>query len=375
MQTATTDAGAEAAADDQTDAQAGISAEADGLHSGEAAAEAPASPTSLADILANGSEEDVRNALRQLESGEAEFTDTEGADHADDGTQEETETEGNQGEETTTEAKADDGEDAPKEPSRIQLKRFPAKDRAILIAAQDLVRENVGMSLAEALAEVGFEFKQTKAAEAAKPDATNEDTQQKPDAANPIADATAKVTALKKARAEAKSRFDFDEESRIEDELDTAKQALFELTQEAKVSAKAAVTERQQREDAEFARLGKELPELTTPGTPLNAEANKVLAEKEKSDPQFFVNPNWPAELTALALGRLQLQGRTVVKKPAVAVPNGTVKPRTVPSKQGTRVAMLATSNGANDGGNLMARATRKDASEDDIRAALRALA
>ena len=367
MQTATTDGAAEAASEDQTDAQAGNSAEADTQASGEAAAQAPASPTSLADILANGSEDDVRNAMRQLESGAAEFTEAAG-DNADDGTQD-TETEG--GEESTTEAQADDGEDEPKQPSRIQLKRFPAKDRAILIAAQDFVRENAGMSLADALAEVGFEPKQkAKAAEAAEPKQVEEPARE---AQSPLAEATAKVAELKKARAEAKSRFDFEEENRIEDELDTAKAELFELTQEAKTSAKAAVTERQAREDAEFARLGKELPELTTPGTPLNAEANKVLAEKEKSDPSFFKNPNWPSELTALALGRVMLTGKTG-KKPAAAVSKEAAKPRVVPSKQGTRVAMLATGNGADDGGNLLARASRSDASADDIRAAMRAL-
>ena len=374
MQTATTDGAAEAASEDQTDAQAGISAEADTQASGEAAAQAPASPTSLADILANGSEDDVRNAMRQLESGAAEFTDTAG-DNADDGT-EDTETEGTQGEESTTAAQADDGDEAPKgQPRRIQIHRFPAKDQALLIAAQDLVRENKGLSLADALAEVGFEcrVKGTESPHATQAAAEAAVEEPAPEAQSPLAEATAKVAELKKARAEAKSRFDFDEENRIEDALDEAKAALFELTQAAKASAKAEVTERQAREDAEFARLGKELPELTTPGTPLNAEANKVLGEKEKSDPSFFKNPNWPSELTALALGRVMLTGKTG-KKPAAAVSKEAVKPRVVPSKQGTRVAMLATGNGADDGGNLLARASRSDASADDIRAAMRAL-
>ena len=372
MQTATTDGAAEAASEDQTDAQAGNSAEADTQASGEAAAQAPASPTSLADILANGSEDDVRNAMRQLESGAAEFTDTAG-DNADDGTQD-TETES--GEESTTAAQADDGDEAPKgQPRRIQIHRFPAKDQALLIAAQDLVRENKGLSLADALAEVGFEFRAKGTESPHATQAAAEAAVEKPaqEAQSPLAEATAKVAELKKARAEAKSRFDFDEETRIEDELDTAKAELFELTQTAKAAAKAEVTERQAREDAEFARLGKELPELTTPGTPLNAEANKVLAEKEKSDPSFFKNPNWPSELTALALGRVMLTGKTG-KKPAAAAPNGAAKPRVVPSKQGTRVAMLATGNGADDGGNVVSRGLRAGASEDDLRAALRAL-
>lgn len=364
-------ASAEAAAAESTDQSAGNSAEADGRQTnGEAAEQSPASPTSLTDILASGNDQQIREAMRQLEAGGG--AEVPGDDAADDGTQEETDTQESQGEESTPTAEAGE-DDAPKgSPRRIQIHRFPAKDQALLIAAQDLVRENKGLSLADALAEVGFEFK-SKAAEAAKAaDPAPESTP-----GNPLAEATAKVAELKQAKAQAKARFDFDEENRIEDELDAAKQSLLELTMEAKASNAKAAAERQAREDAEFSRLANVVPDYTTPGTPLNTAANRMLADLEATAPAFFQKATWPQTLLAMAWAEAHPEKPMPALKGVSKAPAASAKAqpaRAVPSKPGTRVAMLGTGNGADDGGNLLNRALRSDAATDDIRKALRAL-
>lgn len=367
-------ASAEAAAAESTDQSAGNSAEADGRQSnnGDAAEQSPASPTSLTDILASGNDQQIREAMRQLEAGGG--AEVPGDDAADDGTQEETDTQEIQGTESIPTAEAGEEDDAPKgSPRRIQIHRFPAKDQALLIAAQDLVRENKGLSLADALAEVGFEFK-AKAAEAAKAaDPAPESTP-----GNPLAEATAKVAELKQAKAQAKARFDFDEENRIEDELDAAKQSLLELTMEAKASSAKAATERQALEDAEFSRLANVVPDYTTPGTPLNTAANRMVAELEATAPAFFQKATWPQTLLAMAWAEAHPEKPMPALKGVVSkAPAASAKAqpaRAVPSKQGTRVAMLGTGNGADDGGNLLNRALRSDAATDDIRKALRAL-
>lgn len=387
MSTNLADAPADAAADVTGEPSAETDAVASGTAQGDSAAQAPESPASRGN-RAEQSREDILAALRELE--QEGLPEGESGEAAGDGDTEFSQDE--QGDETVEAASeseqdpaaeaAEPGDDEPGGlPRRIQIKSFSDRDRVILVAAEEMVHKNPGMSLAEALLKVGLDIQSALPADAgAKP---KDEAPANTEAPSPLKELTQQVAELRKQRAEAQGRFDFEAASAIEEKLDDAKAQLLELTMAAKAEQRQQETALEQKTAAEFGRLGEIVTDYTTPGTPLNEAANRIWDEFQKANPALTKSEAWPKRLLALAWAEAHpdkpmpalvkaaaaaapaVTAAAAVRKPAV--PAQPVKRNVVPAKPGKAVAMLATGNGAKDGGDVFARARRPDATREDI--------
>jgi len=375
MATAPTGAAAEAAATEHTDHNAANPAAeaADSRHlTGDSAPDdhGPDAPTSLEALLASGKPEDLERAAIMLESGQ-DFTEAEGVAETDaheDGEAEE------QPEAAEANDDADDAEpadDAPKgkaTPRRIQIHRFDPKSQALLIAAQDYVRENPGTDLRAALEKVGMEFKAT-AAEAA----VAESPRTAPEPVAPVADVQAKLDDLEKQFDEADAAFDIEAKKTLRRQIRAAEQELAEARAETRVAERQL----QAKVDEQTALVASVIPDMAREGTPLAKRAASLYADMKASQPAFFKHPEWPKKFAALVWLDVNpdqpmpalVRGRAADAAPTTGANGRTVpaeKPR-VPVKQGRSVAMLSTGNGGQDVGSLAAKVQTGRATNEEL--------
>lgn len=346
---------------------------------------------SAADILSSGSQDEIRDLIRQHESG-AGLEETGGEDEveagegaAGEGTGEmdgEAGDEGAERGEDSAEAGDDAGdgqtdpEDQPGDslPKRIRVGKFQGPDQVTLVAAGDWIAKNPGKSLEEALAAVGWRAKAAGEKSAAETGEKRQETAAtEPSLETQIAE---KEAAYHKALA------DFDNETAL-----TLSKELRKL--ERQVAAKEAVEgiKAEQRQTAHEAKveetvkgIAQVVPEFCKEGSPLHEAANAIC---DQLDPKFFENPQWPR--TVLAMAWMQVnpdkqmpvlaQTQQRAANPAAAKAAGkAVVPTTGVRKAATAPAVLRTGNGTRDDGGAVAKAFQPGSTKDDVRKAIREL-
>lgn len=248
----------------------------------------PVSTRTMEDVLANGTEKELREFLRNPErlEGLAQEPEAE-AKTAESKAAEASEVEAGKLAETEAAAKAEaaKAEEAASLPDRIRITNLPENDKKMLFAARSLA-EVEGIPLAEAFARLAKPAAQAAAgAAAAAPVKTEAEV------------ALEKVNNLKAQLKEATVAFDADKAAELQVELAQAiaDQRFAEHTQ-AQAAAASQQTAEQQWKAAEaetFKTLETRFPDLQTAGTPLNTAVNARLAEIEARNPEFFNDPKW----------------------------------------------------------------------------------
>lgn len=376
--------GAAGAAEAASGAQAGNNSGAAVERSAEAGRDTSATRArSLDDVLNNGTQEEISAMLLKAERGELGGEPEDSAE-AEDGA----DTEGTIEDTGETEAGETEGAEAPEGsevegereegalPSRIQVKRFAVKDQLALIAAQDYVKQNPGKSLAEALAAVGFTG--TVAAEAAN----KTDTTKTTETAEAKPDLGKKIEALEDELEKAMSEFDSKKARELNRQIRELESQRTTQTLKAEMAAETQLQAHEARVEETVAGITKVVPEFTQEGSALNVAVNQIV---ETLPDSFFADPGWPRKALALAwqevnpdkpMPALSAAKAAVAAKAVPLNPKQGNQPAIVPKvavrKPAGPASVLSTGNRAQDDSGVMARAMRPEATDAEIRAAIR---
>ena len=329
---------------------------------GAAAEQAPAKSASFEEIMANGTDEEIRELLRKLDTGEP--LEESAADDPADGAQEgETEDEPEAAEpgEDEDDAEPDDEQEAPQRTAKAPKRIKPAN--ADMVKLNDLVR--AGKSLTEALRELGIKGDAAEAAETEKP----KQEAQKPD---PIAESNERLKVLQKELADANASFDFEKAAQLQADIIELVSETATLKYEKRVQQRAAQEQAEKQEAAVVQSIAEVVPDFTTKGTALNQAAEQIAGTMEKTNPAFFNDPNWPRKVFAMAWTEAHPdEPMPAIAKPAAKATAKTapVAQKTVPKKPGLPAAMLRSGKAAVDRGEALAQKVfNGSATEAEIR-------
>lgn len=255
-----------------------------------------------------------------------------------------------EGAEVVTEPAVEEGEEQSEQPEgeqspalaakapadRIRIKHLPDEDRGLLAAATEMVRENPGMSLAKALARVGL-----IATQDAKPDP--EKVEETAPGKSAIETARETLDTLEKQYDEAVENLDTEAQKKLQREMNKANRDLTRAELSAESQQQTVDQQYKAQEEQCFKSVRSQYPDLDTPGTPMNLEANKWIKEQEVKNPGFFQDPEW-LQIVADRAHRKTNPGKAL---PQAVQPPQKAKAPVAPARPGVPAVMAPASGRA----------------------------
>lgn len=179
---------------------------------------------------------------------------------------------------------------------------------------------------------------------------TQEQQEQTPEAKDPVALARQEVEAIEAELTEAEASYDVEKTKELRGKLRTAERKLVtvefkaeqavERTQQTAADAHVAAVE------SSMDRAAALFPDVVKEGTPLYEAVEDRIAEKKRSNPEFFKDPKWPITLVAEQALELNLPAaKAAPAKPAPPVPPKAAAPKVTP-KVTRPVAIAPSSSG-----------------------------
>lgn len=345
------------------------------MQTGDAAApKAPASPKSLEEIIAHGTQEEIAAALNgdmpAESAGETEALAEPSGEQEEAG--EEADDSDEAGEPETTPVT----ETAKASRNRIDIRAFDEASQATLNAARSYAKAHPGVSLAAALAAVDPSFAMADASaktEPAKPAAPEK----------PAAPTLAEQIKTKQGEYQAAlNAFDQDTAGRLHSEIldlvtENATSKAVEKVEQRTAQAQATATLQagvQKHVDA----IAAVVPDFLVEGTALAKARDAICDAMEKDNPKFFQDPKWPRKALAMAwadahpdqpMPAIPTEAPAAKANGAKPAPKAAaVTPPRTPQRQGISPAMISPGRpGAPKPGTALAKVASGNYTQADV--------